>query len=46
MKVVTKKKEKIISHIKLKLFHYTPRRRLGGEAVYLLLIHDLGSRWG
>jgi hypothetical protein len=25
---------------------YTPWRRLGGEEVYLLLIHDLGTRWG
>jgi hypothetical protein len=32
--------------LKLKLSHYTPRRRLGGEEVYLLLILDLGTRWG
>jgi hypothetical protein len=30
---------------KLKLSHYTPRRRLGGEDIQLLLILDLGSRW-
>jgi hypothetical protein len=30
----------------LKLSHYTPRRRLGGEEVQLLLILDLGTRWG
>jgi hypothetical protein len=30
----------------LKLSHYTPRRRLGGEGVQLLLILDLGTRWG
>jgi hypothetical protein len=35
------------THIKkLKLSHYTPLRRLGGEEVYLLLIHDLGTSWG
>jgi hypothetical protein len=28
----------------LKLFHYTSRRRLGGEEVQLLLIHDLVIR--
>jgi hypothetical protein len=32
--------------IKLKLSHYTRRRRLGGEEVYLILILDLGTRWG
>jgi hypothetical protein len=32
--------------LKLKLSHYTPRRRLGGEEVQLLLILDLGTRWG
>jgi hypothetical protein len=32
--------------IQLKLSHYTPRRRLGGEEVYLLHILDLGTRWG
>jgi hypothetical protein len=31
--------------IKLKLSHYTPRRRLEGEEVWLLLILDLGTRW-
>jgi hypothetical protein len=31
--------------IKLKLFHYTPQRRFGGEEVKLLLIIDLGTRW-
>jgi hypothetical protein len=25
---------------------YTPWRRLGGKEVQLLLIHDLGTRWG
>jgi hypothetical protein len=29
-----------------KLSHYTERRRLGGEEMQLLLIHDLGIRWG
>jgi hypothetical protein len=33
-------------HIKLKLSHYTPRRRLGVEEVQLLLILDLGTKWG
>jgi len=31
---------------KLKLSHYTPHGRLGGEEVHLLLILDLGTRWG
>jgi hypothetical protein len=31
---------------RVKQSHYTPWRRLGGEDVYLLLIHDLGTRWG
>jgi hypothetical protein len=31
---------------KLKLSHYTPRRRLGGEEAQLPLILELGSRWG
>jgi hypothetical protein len=30
----------------LKLSHYTPRRRLCGEEVQLLLILNLGTRWG
>jgi hypothetical protein len=30
----------------LKQSRYTPWRRLWGEEVYLLLIHDLGTRWG
>jgi hypothetical protein len=32
--------------ILLKLFHYTPSRRLGGEDIQLLSILDLGTRWG
>jgi hypothetical protein len=31
---------------KVKKSRYTPWRRLGGEEVQLLLIHDLGTRWG
>jgi hypothetical protein len=31
---------------KLKLSHYMPWRHLGGEDVQLLLILDLGTRWG
>jgi hypothetical protein len=31
---------------KVKQFRYTPWRRLGGEEVLLLLILDLGTRWG
>jgi hypothetical protein len=31
---------------KLKLSHYTPRRRLGGYKVQLLLILNFGTRWG
>jgi hypothetical protein len=31
---------------KVKQSRYTPWRRLGGEEVLLLLIHDLGTRWG
>jgi hypothetical protein len=30
---------------KLKLSHYTTRRRLGGEEVQLLFTLDLGTRW-
>jgi len=30
----------------LKKSRYTPWRRLGGEEVWLLLIHNLGTRWG
>jgi hypothetical protein len=30
----------------VKLSRYTPLRRFGGEEVYLLHIHDLGTRWG
>jgi hypothetical protein len=30
---------------KVKQYHYTPWRRLGGEELYLLLILDLGTRW-
>jgi hypothetical protein len=31
--------------LKVKQSRYTPYRRLRGEEVYLLLIHDLGTRW-
>jgi hypothetical protein len=31
---------------KLKLPHFTPHRRFGGEDIYLLFILDLGTRWG
>jgi hypothetical protein len=31
--------------VKLKLYHYKPRRHLGGEDVQLLLILDLYTRW-
>jgi hypothetical protein len=27
------------------MFHYTPRRRLDGQHILLLLIYDLGTRW-
>jgi hypothetical protein len=33
-------------HMLLKLSHYTPRRRLWREKIYLLLILDLGTKWG
>jgi hypothetical protein len=33
-------------HVKAKQSCYTPRRRLGGEEIDLLLIPDLGTRWG
>jgi hypothetical protein len=32
--------------LKVKQSHYTPWRRLGGEEILLLLILDLGTRWG
>jgi hypothetical protein len=31
---------------KVKQSHYTPWRRLGGEEMELLLIQDLGAKWG
>jgi hypothetical protein len=31
---------------KVKQSHNTPMEAQGGEEVYLLLIHDLGTRWG
>jgi hypothetical protein len=34
----------IIINPKLKMSHYTPRRRLGGKEAQLLLILDLGTR--
>jgi hypothetical protein len=34
------------SNVKVKQSRYTPWRRLGGEEIQLLLIHDLGTRWG
>jgi hypothetical protein len=46
---LTKKKNRYIFYLfykKLKLTHYTPRRRLRGDEVYLLLILDFGTRWG
>jgi hypothetical protein len=32
--------------VKVKQSRYTPWRRLGGEEIQLLLILDLGTRWG
>jgi hypothetical protein len=32
--------------LKVKQSSYTPWRRLEGEEVWVLLIHDLGTRWG
>jgi hypothetical protein len=31
---------------KVKQSRYMPWRRLGGEEIQLLLIHDIGTRWG
>jgi hypothetical protein len=39
-------REAYFSPLKLKLSLYTPRKRFGGEEVYLLLILDLGTRCG
>jgi hypothetical protein len=36
----------IVCKSKIKLSHYAPWRRLGGEEVQLLLILNLGTRWG
>jgi hypothetical protein len=36
----------IIIKVKKKCPHYTPWRRLGRQVVQLLLIHNLGTRWG
>jgi hypothetical protein len=35
-----------IKKVKVKQSRYTPWRRLGGEEIQLLLIHDLGTKWG
>jgi hypothetical protein len=32
--------------VKKKQSRYTPWRRWGGQEVELILIHDLGTRWG
>jgi hypothetical protein len=32
--------------VKVKLSRYTPWRHMGGEEVQLLLILNLGTRWG
>jgi hypothetical protein len=32
--------------LKVKQSRYTPWRRLGGEEIYLLLIHNIDTRWG
>jgi hypothetical protein len=40
------KRRSTSTRLKLKLSHCTPWRRLGGEEVQLLLILDLGIRWG
>jgi hypothetical protein len=32
--------------VKVRVSRYTPLRRMGGEEVYLLLILNLGTRWG
>jgi hypothetical protein len=37
---------KQLKQLKLKLSRYTPWRHMGGEEVYLLLILNLGTRWG
>jgi hypothetical protein len=36
----------VVKKVKVKQSLYTPWRRLGREEVQLLLIHDLGTRWG
>jgi hypothetical protein len=35
-----------VSRKKAELSRYTPWRRLGGQKVYLLLIRNVGTRWG
>jgi hypothetical protein len=41
---VSANKESLKAKGKVKQSRYTPWRRLGGEELYLLLIHDLGTR--
>jgi hypothetical protein len=36
----------VVKGKKIKVFRYTPWRGLGGEKVQLLLILNLGTRWG
>jgi hypothetical protein len=36
----------ITTKVKKKLSRYTPWRHMGGEEVQLLLILNLGTRWG
>jgi hypothetical protein len=40
------RKKRTFQKNKVKQSRYTPWRHLGGEEVSLLLIHDLGTRWG
>jgi BarH-like protein len=35
-----------LTETQVKLSRYMPWRRMGGEEVYLLLILNLGTRWG
>jgi hypothetical protein len=37
---------KYVGNVKVKQYRNTPMEAQGGEEVLLLLIHDLGTRWG
>jgi hypothetical protein len=45
-RIFAPKRQKVTEGKKVKVSRYMPWRRTGGEEVYLLLILNLGTRWG